>query len=254
MGFLKIKTSGLWMSSMPHGALSLSLWGSADTSVHAHNICIWTSHKNSTKFCHGLFNISVQIIVIITIISRLLEELFSFFQGSRFTHRPLLVVFFFNWSCKSICLYLWYSYSFSVAKIDMLLFNAKKNKGCFFLDRNVEINVHTWNKARKSGLWFSVDLVFGLSSFIKVQTAVESRVSTYINLQLYSNLVMYRSPDFCLLFSQEFTGSHRSLLWLWESQHQFTVHVLCEGCDNRWGRISSTWHTFHKDLEDTEHG
>lgn len=63
----------------------------------------------------------------------------------------------------------------------------------------------------------------------------------------------YNSVKSTASFSQEFTSSHWSLLWLWEPQHQCTLHVFCARRDDWWGWISSTRHTFHKDLEDTEY-
>lgn len=59
-------------------------------------------------------------------------------------------------------------------------------------------------------------------------------------------------PSFFVL-DQEPAGCYRCILWLWESQCQHSIHVLCWGCDD-WGRrVCSSGHTVHENLENTKH-
>ncbi len=70
------------------------------------------------------------------------------------------------------------------------------------------------------------------------------------------NYIVIESPILiCLYLSyQEPTSSYWCVLWLWESKYQHTVNVFCGRCDDWRGGVRSSWHTVHKDMEDTEHG
>lgn len=75
-------------------------------------------------------------------------------------------------------------------------------------------------------------------------------------LQFWGNIgsISIQHCKWTFFFSfQEFTGSHWSLLWFWESKHQCALYVICRGCDHRRRRVHPSRYPVYKNVEDTKY-